>query len=331
MPNDAPLQPLQTKSSATATEPHAKQQTSLLVRWWIYQRERFPLATHIPLIAAFSFCTLSFSMLARGVVAMPSLKAILVAFGTALLFFMQMRIADEFKDADEDARYRPYRPVPRGLITLHELAIVAVAAGVVQVLLALWLSPALLPFLLVTWAYLGLMCREFFVRNWLKAHPTSYMWSHMLILPLIDLYGTACDWRVANVAPPLGLGILLFVSFSNGFILEVGRKIRAPEDEEYGVETYSALWGRRRAVLIWLIALVVTALGATLATVQIETPWEFVAYVAVVALAVVAGTRFLRRPAPGSGKLLEVLSGLWTLVLYLSLGATPLTLRLIFA
>jgi 4-hydroxybenzoate polyprenyltransferase len=323
--NDAPIQ---TNGGVPAAESPARQQPSLLARWWIYQRERFPLSTHVPLIAAFSFCTLSFSMLARGVVALPSLKAILVAFGTALLFFLQMRIADEFKDADEDARYRPYRPVPRGLITLRELGLVAVAAGVMQVLLALWLSPALLPFLLVTWAYLGLMCREFFVRDWLKAHPVTYMWSHMLILPLIDLYGTACDWRVAHVAPPLGLGLLLVVSFCNGFILEVGRKIRAPEDEEYGVETYSALWGRSHAVLVWLIALVVTAVGAALATFQIETPWEIVAYVAVVALAAVIGTRFLQRPVSGSGKPLELVSGLWTLVLYLSLGAIPLVLRL---
>ncbi len=327
MPNDAPIE---ANSSARAIAPGEKR-FPLPMRWWIYQRERFPLSTHIPLIAAFSFCTLSFSMLARGVVALPSLSAAVVAFGTALLFFLQMRIADEFKDAEEDARYRPYRPVPRGLISLRELGAVAVAAGVAQALLALWLSPALLPFLLVTWAYLGLMCREFFVRDWLKAHPATYMWSHMLILPLIDLYGTACDWRVASVAPPLGLVILLFVSFCNGFILEVGRKIRAPEDEEHGVETYSALWGRKRAILVWLVALVVTAIGAALATFQIKTPWEIAAYAAVVALAFVMGLRFLRRPAPGSGKPLELLSGLWTLVLYLSLGAIPLAIRLLFA
>src|SRR6185437_1289883 len=128
-------------------KPQAKPQPSVFARWWIYQRERFPLATHAPLIAAFSFCTLSFSMLARGVVALPSLKAVVVAFATALIFFLQMRIADEFKDADEDACYRPYRPVPRGLISLRELGVVAVMGGAIQALLALWLSPALLPFL----------------------------------------------------------------------------------------------------------------------------------------------------------------------------------------
>jgi 4-hydroxybenzoate polyprenyltransferase len=77
------------------------------------------------------------------------------------------------------------------------------------------------------------------------------------------------------------------------------------------------------------VALIVTALAAALATFAVETPWEIVAYALVVALAIYAGWRFLRRPTPGSGKPLELLSGLWTLVLYLSLGAIPLALRLI--
>lgn len=31
-----------------------------------------------------------------------------------------VRIVDEFKDYEEDCEYRPYRPVPRGLITLKD-------------------------------------------------------------------------------------------------------------------------------------------------------------------------------------------------------------------
>ena len=35
---------------------------------------------------------------------------------------LQLRLADEFKDFEEDSRYRPYRPVPRGLVSLRDLA-----------------------------------------------------------------------------------------------------------------------------------------------------------------------------------------------------------------
>src|SRR5258706_1679604 len=84
-------------------------------RWWVYQRERFPLATHVPLIAAFSFCTLSYSSLARGVVRLPDPRAVFVAFVTALTFFLQLLIADKFKDFYDDALYLPQRTVTTGL------------------------------------------------------------------------------------------------------------------------------------------------------------------------------------------------------------------------
>ena len=54
-----------------------------------------------------------------------------------LLFFLQLRIADEFKDYEDDARYRPYRPVPRGLVSLRELAWVGVGAAAIQLALAI--------------------------------------------------------------------------------------------------------------------------------------------------------------------------------------------------
>ena len=92
-------------------------------RWWVYQRERFPVVAHGVLIAAFSFSAVSFSRLLRGDVTLPSPATAATAFVTAFLFFLQLRLADEFKDFEEDSRYRPYRPVPRGLVTLRELGV----------------------------------------------------------------------------------------------------------------------------------------------------------------------------------------------------------------
>ena len=114
--------------------------------------------------------------------------------------------------------------------------------------------------LLLTWLYLGLMSKEFFARRWLKARPITYMVTHMAIMPLVDLYTTSCDWVPAGfVRPPPGLLWFLLVSFFNGMVVEIGRKIRSPQDEESGVETYSFLWGRLNAILAWLGMLACTA------------------------------------------------------------------------
>jgi 4-hydroxybenzoate polyprenyltransferase len=297
-------------------------------RWWIYQRERFPLLGHGPLIAAFSFSALSFSTLLRGQVTLPATAPVLVAFVTALLFFLQLRIADEFKDFEEDSRYRPYRPVPRGLVTLRELGVLGFLAALVQLGLALWLHPSLVLFLAAAWAYLVLMSKEFFVPEWLKAHPIPYMVSHMVIIPLVDLYATACDWWVAGEGPPRGLIWFLVVSYFNGLVIEIGRKIRGPKEEETGVNTYSALWGRRNAVLVWLGSLLTTAACAFVAAWQIDfaVPVGVLLAVLLLAAGLVAG-RFLHQPEAGRAKRIETASGLWTILMYLSLGAIPLLLR----
>src|SRR5439155_18400113 len=149
---------------ANGTQPAAR-------RWIIYQHERFPFLAHTPLIGAFSLSAVSFSSLLRNDTDAPSFDRLLVAFLTSLLFFLQLRIADEFKDFEEDSRYRPYRPVPRGLVKLRELAVVFVLACLIQLGLALWLEPSLFVLLAITWTYLALMSKEFFVAAWIKRRP----------------------------------------------------------------------------------------------------------------------------------------------------------------
>ena len=297
-------------------------------RWWIYQAERFPLVRHGPLILAFSFSAVAFSWLLRSDSGWPSPVSALVAFLSCLIFFLQLRIADEFKDDEEDRRYRPYRPVPRGLVTLRELRGLFILAGVLQLGLALWLDMKLLVLLAVTWTYLALMSKEFFIGEWLRGKHLLYMVTHMAIMPLIDLYATSSDWLVFQGHPPTGLGWFLLASLFNGMVIEIGRKIRSPGDEEEGVSTYSVVWGRRRAVGMWLLVLGLTFACAFLAAGRIGFVWPLaIALGLTFGAAALIGVGFLRRQTPGAGNWIENWSGVWTLVLYLSLGPVPLLLR----
>jgi 4-hydroxybenzoate polyprenyltransferase len=292
-------------------------------RWWIYQRERFPLVAHGPLILAFSFCAVAFSAHLRGA-GWPHPGAVAVAFVSSLLFFLQLRIADEFKDVGEDTRWRPYRPVPRGLVTLRELGGIFVGAALIQLSLALWWSPTQVVVLAVAWTYLAAMSVEFGCRAWLKRHPIIYLWSHMLIMPLVDLYATACDWVPAIGTPPTGLLWFLAASFANGVVIELGRKIRSPADEEEGVETYSVLWGPLRAAGVWWAMLLITATLATLAAHDAHAALPVgVTLAAGVLLGGVLVVWFCRRRHPRDGKRIELAAGLWTLLLYGSLGLIP--------
>ena len=295
-------------------------------RWWIYFQERFPLFAHGPLILAFSLCAVCFSSLLRGSERWPAWPVIAVAFLSSLISFLHLRLADEFKDIAEDTLYRPYRPVPRGLVTLRELGALWGATGLMQLALAVLLNIRLVPLLAVTWLYLGLMSREFFCRTWLKAHPFTYMWTHMFILPLVDFYATSCDWLSSSGRPPAGLYWFVIVSFLNGFIIEIGRKIRAPGAEEPCVDTYSVLWGRGGAVAMWLLAMFLTGVAAAITSSEIGF---FLPVASILSLLFVGsgliGVRFLR--SPKSGKPFELVSGIWTVCLYLFLGVIPLVWR----
>lgn len=297
-----------------------------LHRLWVYQRERFPILAQGSLIAVLSLSAVSYSALLRGDHGWPAARSAVAAFLSTLLFFLQLRIADEWKDAEEDARFRPYRPVPRGIVTLEELRAIGLTAALVQLVLALWLSAALVPLLLV-WAYMGLMSKEFFARNWLKAHPVAYLALHMPVLPLIYLYATACDWAVAGGVKRAAIGWFLLVGLFNGLVFEIGRKIRAPQDEEYGVETYTRLWGSRKSVLVWFGALLLSASAALMAASLIH--WLTATALllgAALAIALEIGFQFLQQPVSALAKRIEVASGAWALIVHLALGPLPLLL-----
>jgi len=181
----------------------------------------------------------------------------------------------------------------------------------------------------VTWAYLALMTREFFVRDWIRERPITYLWTHMLILPLTDFYATACDWQGARVTPPAGLFWFIAVSFFNGVTLELGRKIRAPGDEEEGVRTYSHLWGYRQATLVWLATMLITAGCALAASERIGfLRSEATTLGVLMAVAVLLAGQFVATPVTARSRWLNHFSGIWTLVLYLSLGVVPLLWKL---
>lgn len=264
----------------------------------------------------------------RGESALPDFKTIAVAFTTTLLLFWQLRVADEFKDFEDDSRYQPDRPVQRGLVSLKELGWTAVVAALVQLVLTVWLSPILVLPLLATWVYFALMSREFFVSKWLRRHPFTYLWSHMLILVCTDVYITACDWMVAGASPERGLLFFLVASFFNGIVIEVGRKMRAPADEIHGVDTYTSLWGIPAAVHVWLGAVALSAIFILLTANQIGmTIPVLVALIVLFTFALLMSLRFLMTPLAGRAKTIQSFSNVWTLLMYLAIGAIPALVR----
>lgn len=301
----------------------------LIQRLFQYQKERFPVAVHGVLIAAFSFSAIGYSRQLRGADGfIPASDYLLCVFSNLCLFFL-LRVADEHKDKADDARFRAYLPVPRGLVSLRELRITGYILLGAAILLNASLVPTVLPLYLLALGYLLLMRYEFFVPAWLRRHLTPYMLSHMLIIPLADIYASGYDWRINALSPGTGLLLFFGVSYCNGIVLEIARKLRVPETEEPGVDSYTKLWGFRPALLVWLAVLILNCALAMLAVHAAGHDGAILVLGACFLLALIPWGRLLLRPSAKSAKLVEAVSLIWALVMYLTIGGIPQLMNLV--
>lgn len=299
----------------------------LLPRLIRYQAERFPLAAYAPLVAIASLAAIGWSRAARGAAGYVPTSHGLTAALTMLTAFALLRVADEHKDAALDRVARPELPVPRGLVTLGELRFTASLLVTAVVALNAYVMPVALVPLGAVALWTALMTREFFVPDWLRARPALYLVSHMVILPLILLYGSTADWLAVGAAPPRGLIVFLAASYACGLVLELGRKLRDPLAERPGVETYTGAWGSRRALQVWGSALLAAALLIGLSMRLAGSSLALAAAVpAVAALITASAAPALAAGQPGSGKRIESRSALFTLLAYAAL-ALPWVLR----
>jgi 4-hydroxybenzoate polyprenyltransferase len=300
----------------------------LLRRLWRYQAERFPLVRHGPLILVFSGGAVGYGARLAG--SPPRALALAVACAVLLLQFLLMRLADEFKDDDDDRRWRPERAVPRGLVHLRELAGLGLVAAALQFALVAALIPAGLPWLAAVWGWFLLMGAEFFRRDWLRARPGLYALSHLPIVPLLALLAVRLQ-----IGGPLPLGRLLpFLGccYAGAMLIELARKIQAPPAERPGVESYSAVWGFRPALAIWTATLALSALLALAAAVAGGGEVWLLPLAPLLALALAqVGPWLTGRSSPSRRRAeepLASLTALWILATYLGLGWLPWAGRL---
>lgn len=302
---------------------------SLLHRLFIYQKERFPLLVHMPLIAAFSFSVIGYSRACRHATGFIHLTDYLACITTNIVMFFMLRVSDEYKDKEDDALYRRYLPVPRGLVTLKELSSFAWPLFIIITILNIVGYAGLLPLFAIMMFYLLLMRYEFFAGHWLKKHQVLYIASHMVIIPLADMYASGYDWRLDHVSPPQGLLFFFGVSFFNGIILEVGRKLRAPGEEEIGVLSYTRLWGLKGAGLVWLALLVVNFILARIAAYKAAAlPGVAVTLNSLFLIALLPLVWFLVRPNKRATAFIKLISFIWALGMYIALGSIPLLAQL---
>lgn len=222
-------------------------------KWYTYQKERFPIiifGIYVLSIAIGVFGFVNFNTPNRE----HEINYIIIIPMTIVTFlqFLMVRIVDEFKDYEEDCKYRPYRPVPRGLIKLKELKILFIICALLQIIITVFATENRIKsiiYLLIMWAFFAIMSKGFFIKKILEKHILLEVLLDEIMMPLMVLYITS----FMQIGKNKDTWKIIILSYIISWIVEIARKIRAKEQEEKGVKTYTAIFGIPKAITILII------------------------------------------------------------------------------
>lgn len=313
-------------TTATATD---ERSAPFAKRFALYLSERFPPLAHGILIVSYysSNAFLARTLTDRGG-AMHFDLATLAGIIAIFCFFFHLRVFDEHKDFEEDSRYYPHRVLQRGVITLRELRIAGIIAIALEAALSAWRGSAPLLGWAIAFGFSLLMLKEFFVRDWLRRHFLAYALSHMTLMPLLSLFVFSfATQRYPWEAPPI-FWMYSLVGFFVTLNWEVSRKIRAPEQEIEGVDTYTRIFGTYGAAyLVLLIRVIDTALVASVGFALGFGRWFYVALIILYVVCLAGFFHFRFRTSARSAKMMEVYAGVYMIVFDILVAVEIMRLR----
>lgn len=302
---------------------------NIFQRLYVYQKERFPVVTFALYIACIVigvfFITDAYAAKESGKFLKNSVETIfynrdyfkmIPMFIVGFLQFFMVRVIDEHKDFEEDSKFRNYRPVPRGLISLKVLKVLFVISFIAQFLITtLWGGSLLL--LVILWCAVLLLANDFFIKDFIDRHILVGVILDEAIMPVLALLmASFCveEHLLFFLLGNTGFIYLVYLTYVISWIVELARKIRCKKDEEKGVKTYTQVFGIPKAVLLLgLFEMFAYMLQTTLLNRNYDTDCLFIFLTVMVinVLFVLTENRFF-------SKLVELAANVYIIVVYLS-------------
>ena len=306
----------------TSTRAQLSAASPFPLRLWAYLQERFPPLGHGVLITSYysSNQFLAHVLTHPGQQVAYSTRSLMGAAAVLCVFF-HLRVFDEHKDFDEDRRHHPDRVLQRGLITLDHLKALGAAAIAVELLMGYLLGwPALVAVLAVI-AFSCLMLKEFFIGGWLRRHFLLYAVSHMLIMPLLAMVVYSAATNRHFWYAPAWFWLYAWVGFFVTFNWEISRKIRSPEQEVDGLDSYTKVFGTYGAAYAVLIVRVVDTAMVSLVGYRLGlSPWFYVVLVALFLLCLTGFFHYRFNTNPRTAKRMETYAGMYIIAFDLTLA-----------
>lgn len=217
--------------------------SAMVKRFYLYQKKRFPV-----IVLGVSFLP---AILSSGaiMVTQTDLKFVIAALLVSLAYLLHVRIIDEFRDYEHDLTHHKDRPLQSGVITLMELGVVDKIATATVVIVALYGGMWAQFIALAMFLYSYLAGKEFFLGSKLKNHFYIYNAVNLVQMLLLQVF----IYSIANNSfsfNPLVPVHFLFIA-SGTVIFEFLRKVKGPEQDGTGQDTYTWFLGINNAILVY--------------------------------------------------------------------------------
>lgn len=294
-----------------------------LKRLSTYLNQRFPLVSHLSMVFIYFLAN---QFLAQ-VLGNPDEKLIIGWFTPVgmlflLCIFFHLRVFDEHKDYKDDVKNYPDRVLSKGVINLTDLKILGGIAIFIELICAAYSGTSAIIAVSIAIFFSWIMLHEFFISKWLRAHFILYAIGHMLIMPLLTatIFSFTMN-RPFWEAPWLFWAYALadFFAFSNW---EISRKIKMPEDEIKGVDTYSKHLGINRSANTVIVLRVLNTILAWIVGVYLNLGIFYYGGLIILFIITLFGMlRFRFKPNKKTAAQLEHYGGGYIILFYFILAA----------
>lgn len=245
--------------------------------WWQFTKERFDPSSHFAMLLLFTLFHILFASKRAFVPDIhiePStipwnFKVLLDQFikhinlyAVVVLFYFKLRLYDEIKDYELDCIINPKRPLPRGLLLHRDLNLGIIICLLLEQTFIFHYGLDAIILLLIAQIYSLIMYKEFFIRDIIRPHLTTYAILHTVVtgfltIALLGVVKNQYWWEAYQDLENLLLAANNWLLFN---IFEFGRKTFAPEEERASVDTYSSLFTPYGAFLLQLIQTILSSL-----------------------------------------------------------------------
>ncbi len=218
--------------------------------WWIFTKERFDPLSHLIMIVVFLIAHILVINAIKSIRA-NSLDDLLLFIGVTAFYF-KLRLYDEVKDYELDVVINKNRPLPRGLLSHQDMFRGMVTCIVIEILCFSVMGVNSVISLILAIAYSLLMYKEFFIKDIIRPHLTTYALMHTIVTSILSfaIFSFLSKESLLNLIVDKTLYSFAILNWLLFNIFEFGRKTFATVEERDQVDTYSSLFGRWGAALL---------------------------------------------------------------------------------